>query len=53
MISRIIKFVKDYRVDIILAIGVVLISLISFAAGYITAKNQEKTPIKFEEFKLP
>ena len=48
MLSKIIYFVKKYREDIILSIGVILISLLSFAAGYIVAKQQEKTPIQFE-----
>jgi len=48
MLSKIIYFVKKYREDIILFIGVILISLLSFAAGYIVAKQQEKTPIQFE-----
>ncbi len=48
MLSKIIYFVKKYREDIILFIGVILISLLSFAAGYIVAKQQEKTPIRFE-----
>lgn len=48
MLSKIIYLVKKYREDIILFIGVILISLLSFAAGYIVAKQQEKTPIEFE-----
>ena len=48
MLSKIIKFVKKYQADIILLIGVILVSLLSFAAGYIVAKQQEKTPIHFE-----
>ncbi len=43
------RSIKKYQVDIILVIGVILISLLSFAAGYIVAKQQEKTPILFEE----
>jgi len=30
-------------------IGVILISLLSFSMGYIIAKHQGKTPIRFEE----
>jgi len=30
-------------------IGVILIALVSFAAGFIVAKQQEKTPLLFEE----
>jgi hypothetical protein len=49
MLARIIHFVKAHLDDIILVIGVVLISLLSFAAGYIAARQQEKEPLKFEE----
>jgi len=48
MLSKIIQFVKRYQEDIILVIGVILISLLSFAAGYIMAKQQEKEPIRIE-----
>ena len=48
MLTKIANFVKNNQADIILVIGVVLISLLSFAAGYITAKNQEKQPLKIE-----
>jgi hypothetical protein len=48
MLTKLKEFVKDHREDIILVIGVILISLLSFAAGYIAAKQQEKEPIKFE-----
>jgi hypothetical protein len=34
--------------DIILLIGVILISLLSFAMGYIMAKEQEKESLKIE-----
>jgi hypothetical protein len=49
MLPKISSFVNKYHKDIILVIGVVLISLLSFAAGYITRSQQEKTPIIFEE----
>ena len=39
----------DNQTDIILVIGVALISLLSFAMGYIVAKQQEKEPIKIEK----
>jgi len=38
MISKIIEFVKGHSDDIILLVGVILISLLSFAAGYIAAR---------------
>ncbi|MBZ1356602.1 MAG: hypothetical protein KY054_02420 [Candidatus Nealsonbacteria bacterium] len=50
MLSKILKFVKDYQDDIILFLGVVLVSFLAFALGYITAKNQEKPHLEFEEF---
>ncbi len=42
------QWVKNYQNDIILFIGVMLISLLSFAMGYIEAKQQEKEPLRFE-----
>ena len=42
-------FIDQNLADIILIIGVILISLLSFAAGYIAAKQQEKEPIKIEK----
>ncbi len=49
ILTNIKQFVKTHRADIILIIGVILISLLSFATGFITAKLQEKEPIKVEE----
>ena len=48
MLAKIKQFVKRNKEDIILVIGVVLISLFSFAMGYITAKQENKEPIQFE-----
>jgi len=48
MIAKIKQFVKTHLDDIILVIGVILISLLSFAVGFIVAKQQEKEPIKIE-----
>jgi len=48
MLTKIIQFVKSHQSDIILLIGVILISLLSFAMGYIVAKYQEKEPIRIE-----
>lgn len=39
MLAKLINFVKSHQADIILAIGVVLISLLSFAIGYIMSKS--------------
>lgn len=43
------EFIIKNQQDIILTIGVIFISLISFAMGYIVAKEQEKEPIRFEK----
>jgi len=45
MISELVQFFKKHQNDIVLFIGVILISLLSFAVGYITAKEQQKEPI--------
>jgi len=46
MLTRISEFVKAHFSDIILFIIVALLIMLAFAAGYITAKNQLKTPIQ-------
>lgn len=48
MLTKIKGFVKDNLDDIILVIGVILISLFSFALGFIIAKQQEKEPLRIE-----
>jgi len=48
MLSKLKDFVKKYQGDIVLVIGVILISLLSFAMGYIIAKTGEKEPLIFE-----
>ena len=48
MLTKIKEFVKNHQNDIILLIGVILISLLSFAVGYIVAKQQGKEPLKIE-----
>ena len=48
MLARFLQFVKSHENDIILVVGVILISLLSFAMGYLTAKNYAKEPIKIE-----
>lgn len=49
MLSNIIHIVKKYKTEIILIIIVFLISLFSFAMGYIVAKYQNIEPIQFIE----
>jgi len=51
MLSEIKDFVKDKFYDIMLFIIIVLLILLAFAAGYITAKYQSKTPITIENIK--
>ena len=47
-LKQIFQFLKEHQADIILVIGVILISLLSFAIGFITAKQEEKEPIRIE-----
>jgi len=42
------QWIKDHRDDIIILIVVILISLLSFALGFIVARQKEKEPIKIE-----
>jgi len=46
MLSEIREFVKARFYDIMLFIIVVLLVLLAFGAGYITAKYQAKTPLQ-------
>lgn len=48
MIAKISNFVKAHFNDIILIIIVALLILLSFAVGYIIAKEQQKQPIQIE-----
>jgi hypothetical protein len=50
MLAKISQFVKTHQADIILLIGVILISLLSFAMGYIVARQQEKESIRIENY---
>lgn len=50
MIAKLIQFVKKYQADIVLFIGVILISLLSYAVGYMVAQGQEKEPLQFETY---
>ena len=49
ILSEIKEFVKTNEANIVLGIGVVLVSLISFAAGYLVAQEQLKVPIHIEQ----
>ena len=49
MVSNFKEFVKTHETTIILAVAVVLVSLLSFAAGYLVAKEQLKEPLYIEK----
>ncbi len=49
MITKITKFVKENRGEIILFISVVLVSMFSFSLGYIVSKMEDTEPLYFEE----
>jgi len=51
MIGKITNFIKAYFNDIMLFTIIVLLVLLSFAAGYIVAKNQSKEPIQIKQAK--
>ena len=49
-IEKIKQWIVNHKGDIILLIGVILISLLSFALGFILAKQQEKEPLRIEYY---
>lgn len=49
MLPRISLFVKENQRELVLLTGVLLISSLSFAFGYIIAKTEEKDYLEFEE----
>jgi len=49
IIAKIKFFVKTYEKEIILFVAVFLISFLSFAIGYLSAKESSKEPIKIEK----
>lgn len=49
LIHKLKKYAKKNQRDIALISGVILISLLSFAAGYITAKNEKTEPLIIEQ----
>jgi hypothetical protein len=52
ILAKIKQWTIIHQSDIILLIGVILISLLSFAMGYIVAKEQEKEPLKILPYEL-
>ena len=48
ILSKFFKFVKKNREDIILFIGVALISFLSFTIGYITSEANRDEPMQIE-----
>lgn len=51
MLDQIKQFIKSNESELMLALGVILISLISFSAGRLTAPNLEKQPMVVEYLK--
>ena len=43
------QFVKMHKNDIVLVVGIVLISLSSFAIGYLVAREDLRQPIEIQE----
>lgn len=50
MLTKIKGFVKQNFNDIILVITVVLISLLSFAVGFVLAEKAERIPLRIEYY---
>lgn len=48
MLSNLKKFVKNNKIDILLLTAIILISLVSFGLGYITARLSEKKPLDIQ-----
>jgi len=49
ILSQIKNFVKDNQADIVLVIGIILVALISFGLGRLTAPKINKEPVIIEE----
>jgi hypothetical protein len=49
ILSKFFAFVNSRFNDIILVVIVILLTLLSFALGFIMAKYQDKEPIKIEQ----
>lgn len=50
MIEHLKEFFKSNQKDLVLLIGIIFVSLSSFALGRLTAPRPEKTPIRFTEY---
>ncbi len=48
ILRKIRQWIIEHQDDMVLLVGVILISLLSFAIGFLVAKNQEKKPLKIE-----
>ena len=48
ILSKLFDFVNKHRENIILFIGVVFVSMLSFAAGYLISRQQELNTIRIE-----
>lgn len=48
MLAKLKSFVKTHLNDILIITAVILISLFSFAAGYLVSDYRQKEPIKIE-----
>jgi hypothetical protein len=49
IVQPLIEWVKIHETEIILGMAVILISLLSFAIGYITAQEQLQEPLRLEQ----
>ena len=49
ILARVQQFVKEYSRDILLAVFVILATMLSFAVGYLTAREEYKEPITSEK----
>jgi len=49
MLLRVKEFIKAYEADIVLVIGILLVSVISFGLGRLSARRVEHVPIQVEE----
>lgn len=50
MLTKITNFVKKNQSEIVLVLAVILISLLAFVWGYLSAQNDLKQEIKIEKY---